>query len=56
MGWTKGRELRLCAEKGRTAAARESPRPPRNRYASPAEARWISPDHGVLIYGHLPST
>jgi type IV secretion system protein VirD4 len=29
--------------------------PPRSRNASPAEAlRWISPGHGVLLYGHLP--
>ncbi|HTE68441.1 MAG TPA: type IV secretory system conjugative DNA transfer family protein [Actinomycetes bacterium] len=28
---------------------------PRARNASPAEAlRWISPGHGVLLYGHLP--
>jgi type IV secretion system protein VirD4 len=31
------------------------PRASRNRNASPAEAlRWISPGHGVLLYGHLP--
>jgi type IV secretion system protein VirD4 len=30
-------------------------RPARSRNASPAEAlRWISPGHGVLLYGHLP--
>jgi type IV secretion system protein VirD4 len=33
----------------------EQPRAPRSRGASPAEAlRWISPGHGVLLYGHLP--
>jgi type IV secretion system protein VirD4 len=33
----------------------EAARPARPRSASPAEAlRWISPGHGVLLYGHLP--
>ncbi|HEV3463013.1 MAG TPA: type IV secretory system conjugative DNA transfer family protein [Actinomycetota bacterium] len=33
----------------------EGARPARSRGASPAEALgWISPGHGVLLYGHLP--
>jgi type IV secretion system protein VirD4 len=33
----------------------EAPRAARTRGASPAEALgWISPGHGVLLYGHLP--
>jgi type IV secretion system protein VirD4 len=43
------------AKAGRERGEGESPRPPRNRNASPAEAlRWISPGHGVLLYEHLP--
>jgi len=37
---------------GDSAAARSAPR---TRGASPAEALgWISPGHGVLLYGHIP--
>ena len=39
----------------RGAGDGEPPRGQRSRGASPAEAlRWISPGHGVLLYGHLP--
>jgi type IV secretion system protein VirD4 len=39
----------------RGAGDGEPPRGQQNRSASPAEAlRWISPGHGVLLYGHLP--
>jgi hypothetical protein len=43
---------RAARDRGEGEAA---PRAPRPRGASPAEALgWISPGHGVLLYGHLP--
>jgi type IV secretion system protein VirD4 len=43
-------------DSGQGAEAGRAARPPRSRGgASPAEAlAWISPGHGVLLYGHLP--
>jgi type IV secretion system protein VirD4 len=43
------------AKAARDGGDGEAARPARPRNASPAEAlRWISPGHGVLLYGHLP--
>jgi type IV secretion system protein VirD4 len=40
---------------GEGDAARPARTAPRGRGASPAEALgWISPGHGVLLYGHIP--
>jgi type IV secretion system protein VirD4 len=52
------RQLSTPAALARAARDRgegEAPRPVRPRGASPAEALgWISPGHGVLLYGHIP--
>jgi type IV secretion system protein VirD4 len=43
------------AKAGKERGEGESPRAARPRSVSPADAlRWISPGHGVLLYGHLP--